>query len=160
MLLLLVPRRSTHGVLMGPEATILSGGGVRLQLILHLFAHHRCYLSCNVLVLSLFLATTVCLLGIAWSEGRKSGRHGSSRGGLHLFHKLLDLPEVLAQMLFVVVVYEQILALECRRSGGLDLRLRMLLAGRLWASDDGVEERSSLVHVIVGLVQHLGSGWP
>ena len=136
MLLLLVPRRSTHGVLLGPEATILPGGGVRLQLILHLFAHHWCYLSCNVLVLSLFLAT-VCLLGIAWSESRKSGRHGSSRGGLHLFHKLPDLPElpeVLAQMLIFVVVNEQILALKCRRSGGLDLR--MLLAGRLRTSDD------------------------
>jgi len=61
MLLLLVPRRSTHRVLVGPEATILHGGGVRLQLILHLFASIRC----NVLV-------PVCLLGIAWSESHKS----------------------------------------------------------------------------------------
>lgn len=61
---------------------------------------------------------------------------------MHLFHQLPELPEVLAQMLMLIVVVavvnEQILALEGCRSGGLDLLviLVMLLAGRLRTGDD------------------------
>ena len=64
---------------------------------------------------------------------------------MHLFHQLpelSELPEVLAQMLWLIVVVavvnEQILALEGCRSGCLDLLviLWMLLAGRLRTGDD------------------------
>ena len=57
--------------------------------------------------------------------------------------ELSELPEVLAQMLMLIVVVavvnEQILALEGCRPGGLDLLvmlLVMLLAGRLRTGDD------------------------
>jgi len=64
------------------------------------------------------------------------------------------LPEML------IATHLLILALEECRAGGFALHIRMLLDGRLRTGDDGVEEGSSLFHVIRSLVQHLGSRWP